>query len=127
VRRVDLQDPQKTITTYVGTGTAGFFGDGGPATAAQIDFPTDVDCDGAGNLYVVDQENDCIRRVDAVTNEITTVIGTGGVEGYAGDGGSATAAKLSRPSGVYVERTGPRAGRIYVADTYNAVLRVVWE
>jgi DNA-binding beta-propeller fold protein YncE len=127
IRRVDLQHPQRIITTFVGTGVAGFAGDGGLATDARIDFPTDVDCDGAGNLYVVDQENDCVRRVDAATNVITTVIGTGGAEGYAGDGGLAKDAKLSRPSGIFVERTGPRAGRIYVADTYNGVVRVVWE
>jgi sugar lactone lactonase YvrE len=127
IRRVDLEDPQRTITTFVGTGTAGFSGDGGQATAAQIDFPTDVDCDAAGNLYIADQENDCIRRVDAATNVITTVVGTGGAGGYSGDGGLAAAAKLSRPSGLFVERTGPRAGRIYVADTYNGVVRVVWE
>lgn len=127
IRRVDMQDPQRTITTYAGNGTAGFSGDGGQATAAQIDFPTDVDCDAAGNLYIADQENDCIRKVDFASGVISTVVGTGGAGGYTGDGGPASAAKLSRPSGIFVERTGPRAGRIYVADTYNGVIRVIWE
>lgn len=124
VRRVDLAAVPPSITTVAGDGTAGYSGDGDDAKLAQLDFPVDVDCDAQGNLYIADQENDCIRRVSAADGRITTFAGTGGVGGYTGDGGLATAAKLARPSGLFVVRA---TGRVYVADTYNGVIRVIWE
>lgn len=124
VRRVDLAAVPPSITTVAGNGTAGYSGDGDDAKLAQLDFPVDVDCDAQGNLYIADQENDCIRRVSAADGRITTFAGTGGVGGYTGDGGLATAAKLARPSGLFVVRA---TGRVYVADTYNGVIRVIWE
>ncbi len=127
IRRIDLMPgANHAITTYAGTGTAGFGGDGGLATLASLDYPTDVDCDAAGNLYIADQANNRIRRVDFVTKNITTIAGDG-ANGYSGDGSVATSARLSRPSGIHVVRTGATAGRIYVADTYNGVVRVIWE
>lgn len=127
VRRVDLTPGMNfATTTYAGNGTAGSGGDGGLATLASLDYPTDVDCDAAGNLYIADQANNRIRRVDAVTKSITTFAGDGSA-GYSGDGSAATAARLDRPSGLFVVRTGATAGRVYVADTYNGVVRVIWE
>jgi sugar lactone lactonase YvrE len=122
VRRLDLQSG--TITTVAGNGTAAYAGDGGAATAASLSSPVDVDCDAAGNLYICDRDNHAIRRVDHFTGIITTVAGTGGAEGYDGDGGAATAATLNLPGGIFVDRT---TGRLYVADTINSVVRVVWE
>lgn len=126
VRRVDLQDPDRTITTIAGNGTAGFSGDGMAGTAAQLSSPVDVDCDAAGNVYISDRDNNAIRKVDVMTGVITTIAGDGD-EGYTGDKGPANAARLRTPGGIYVVRTGAQAGRIYVADTYNGVIRVIWE
>ena len=126
VRRIDLTVPDRTITTYAGNGTKGYTGDDAAATAAALSFPSDVDCDADGNLYIADRDNSVIRRVDAVTKVITTFAGTG-TAGFSGNGGAATAAMLNSPSGLFVVRSGPTAGRIYVADTYNSVVRVIWE
>jgi len=126
VRRIDLTDPNRTITTYAGNGSAGYGGDGGLATDAQLNFPCDVDCDFDGNLYIADRDNNVVRKVDAATQHITTFTGTG-MTGYSGDGGLATAARLQRPCGIFVVRSGDTKGRVYIADTYNSVIRVVWE
>lgn len=127
VRRIDLAPgAAHEITTFAGNGTAGFGGDGGPAASAQLDYPTDVDCDAAGNVYIADQANNRVRRVDAATHEITTLAGDGAA-GYSGDGFAAASARLNRPSGIFVVRSGAAAGRVYVADTYNGVVRVIWE
>ncbi len=73
------------ITTVAGGGV----GDGGPAAQANLSGPRGVAVDAAGNLYIADQDNHRVRRVDAVTGTITTVVGTGGRE-FSGDGGSAS-------------------------------------
>ena len=116
IRRVD---PSGSITTIAGTGERGFAGDGGPATQAQLAFPTDVAVDGAGNLYIADAGNHRIRRVDP-SGSITTIAGTG-ERGFAGDGGPATQARLYHPSGVAVDR----AGNLYIADSGNHRIRRV--
>jgi sugar lactone lactonase YvrE len=122
VRRVDGQT--WLISTVVGNGTAGYSGDGGLATAAEINNPGGVVLDGAGNLYFVDSNNFVVRRVDAVSGIITTVAGTPLQPGYSGDNGLATAAKLS-----FSEGTGgvafDAAGDLYIADTGNNVIREV--
>jgi hypothetical protein len=107
------------ITTVAGNGTAGFSGDGGPATAAQINSPFGVGVDAPGNVYLTDSRNERIRRVgrDGI---ITTVAGNG-ISGYAGDGGPATQAQLRGPHGVTVDA----AGNIYIADTANDRVRRV--
>jgi len=107
------------ITTIAGTGAAGSSGDGGPATAAKLNAPYDVDVDGAGNIYIADRGNHEIRKIDGSGN-ITTIAGTG-VSGYTGDGGNATAAKISGPLGVGVDA----AGNVYVADYNNHVVRKI--
>ena len=86
------------ITTAVGTGEKGFAGDGGPATEAQLNGPFDVAFDGAGNLYFSDTFNHRIRCVEAVTGIISTIAGNGDA-GYSGDGGSATRARSTSPTG----------------------------
>jgi fibronectin type III domain protein/NHL repeat-containing protein len=95
VRRVF---PDGTITTVAGTGTPGFSGDGGPATAAQLNLPYSVAVTADGGFLIGDEGNHRVRKVSA-TGIITTVAGTG-VQGSTGDGGPATAAQLNEPDGV---------------------------
>jgi hypothetical protein len=108
-----------TITTVAGNGTCGYAGDGGPATSAELNGPTGVALDGAGNLYIGDSGNCRVREVSGGT--ITTVAGNG-ICGYAGDGGPATSAKLSGPTGVALDG----AGDLYIADRSNNVVREVF-
>lgn len=107
------------ITTVAGTGTGGFSGDGGPATAAQLLRPAGIAIDASGNLYVADTQNHRIRRISS-TGIITTVAGNG-QDGYSGDGDAATAAKLNRPSGVFMDNLGS----LYIADSRNHRVRRV--
>jgi len=100
------------ITTVAGTGTAGFSGDGGPATSAQLGQPYDVAMDSTGNLYIADAGADRIRKVSAGT--ITTVAGNG-MPGFSGDGGPATSAQLNSPYGVAVDS----AGSVYAVELYS--------
>ena len=97
------------LNTVVGTGVGGFGGDGGPATAAQINYPVGICFDGSGNLYIGDETNYRVRKVTPA-GIISTIAGTS-VRGYSGDGGLATAATLSSPDGVCVDV----AGNLYVA------------
>ena len=123
VRRVSAAG---TIAAYAGTGAAGYTGDGGPATAAQLNGPQGCAIDGAGNLFVADANNNVIRRIAAGTGVITTVAGNGVGAGifptpFAGDGGPATAAGLGHPYGVAVDGSG----NLYVSDTTNQRVRKV--
>src|SRR5439155_9661794 len=85
--RVRKVTPGGTISTYAGTGTPGFAGDGGPATAAQLSFPQGVALDSAGNLYIADSDNNRIRKVTP-GGPISTYAGTVRRR-LAGAGGSA--------------------------------------
>ncbi|OJJ19189.1 hypothetical protein BKI52_20470 [marine bacterium AO1-C] len=118
VRKVDATTGN--ISTVVGTGVAGFSGDGGLATAAQLNFPRSIAIDGTGNLYIVDRSNHRIRKVDAGTGNISTVAGTGAA-GFSGDGGVATSAQLNFPWGVALDASG----NIYIADWLNERVRKV--
>ncbi len=111
--------PSGLITTVAGTGTQGYSGDGGPATAATLDGPWGVAVDTTGNLFIADLGNRVIRKVSPA-GVITTVAGTG-TQGYSGDGGPATAATLNAPWGVAVDT----AGNFFIADRYNDVIREV--
>lgn len=118
IRRVDAVT--KNISTYAGSGGQGSTGDGGVATAATLGFPQAVAADANGNLFIVDTNNNKIRRVDVGTQIISTVVGTG-VFGYSGDGGTATAATMQAPGGLLVDA----AENLYIADSGNAVIRKV--
>ena len=118
--RIRKIDSTGTITTVAGSvGPPGFSGDGGPATAARLDNPHDVAVDGAGNLYIADNGNNRIRKVDS-TGTITTIAGTSEL-GYSGDGGLAIAAQFSVPTAVAVDG----AGNLYIVDTWNHRIRKV--
>ncbi len=115
IRRIDAITD--TITTIAGSGLPGIDGDGGPATAAQLNNPTNVAFDDSGNLYIVDFGNNRVREVEASTGIINTVAG-GGVD--VGEGEPATDASLY-PSAVAVDSSG----NIYIADVYNNQIREV--
>ena len=114
VRRID---PAGFVSTFAGTGEAGFGGDGGPAASAQLDSPTGLLKDAAGYVYVADAGNHRIRRIDP-SGRIETVAGTG-EQGFSGDGGPAAQARLDSPSGVAADA----AGNVYVADAGNRRVR----
>jgi sugar lactone lactonase YvrE len=109
-----------TIRTFAGTGKKGYSGDGGPAIRATFDGPKEMALDGAGNIFIVDTENQAIRRIDARTGVIQTIAGNGG-RGGAGDGGPARAAQLDRPHGVAVAPDGS----VLIGDTNNHRIRRV--
>src|SRR5262249_55622286 len=101
VREVDASTG--VITTVAGNGTSGDSGDGMPATAAQLNQPTGVAVDHAGNLYIADRSNNVIREVSG--GVITTIAGNG-TPGYSGDGQPPTAAQLDAPVAVAVDALG---------------------
>ncbi|MBI2355311.1 MAG: hypothetical protein HYV06_09830, partial [Deltaproteobacteria bacterium] len=108
------------ITTVAGNGSFGFTGDGGEATAAQLNIPFGVGLDSAGNLYIADSGNLRIREVEAENGTITTVAGNGSI-GFSVDGSAATAAGLNLPRGVALDS----AGNLYIADDLNHRIRRV--
>jgi len=117
------------ITTVAGDGSAGYSGDNGLATSAELNRPYGVAVDASGNLYIADTYNQRIRKV-SVSGIITTVAGNGYSDGstlainsggYTGDGGPATSAELNAPLAVAVDQSG----NLYIADTYNNRIRKV--
>ena len=108
------------ITTVVGSGVSGFSGDTGPASSAQLSYPTAVSVDASGNLYIADSNNHRIRFVSGGT--ISTVAGDG-EQIFSGDGGPAISAGLDTPSGVAADPAV--SGRFYISDTHNQRVRVV--
>jgi hypothetical protein len=108
------------INTIVGNGTFGYWGDGGLAASAVIEYPTGLAVDPSGDIYISD-EDFRIREVSASTGIITTVAGNG-TSGYSGDDGPATSAELGYPSGVAVNSL---SGNIYIADGNSRVIREV--
>ena len=109
------------ITTVAGTGTVGYSGDGGQATAAMLSRPDAVALDSAGNLYIADTQNNCIRKVVLSTGVITTVAGSSSAHGFLGDNGPATAASLEYPQGVAVDTSG----NLFIADSSDNRIREV--
>ncbi len=107
------------IKTYAGTGSIGFGGDGGPATAAQFSNINFIYMDPSNNLYISDNGNQRIRKINSA-GVINTIAGTG-VVGFSGDGGPATNAKLNYPAGVIADN----AGNVYVSDALNYRIRKI--
>jgi sugar lactone lactonase YvrE len=117
IRRVDTTG---AITTIAGTGTQGFSGDNGPATAATLDSPQGLALDTANNLYLADTHNHRIRKLNLITGTITTIAGTG-TPGFSGDHGPATASQLCLPTALAIDG----ANNLYLADTGNHRIREI--
>jgi sugar lactone lactonase YvrE len=108
------------IYTVAGNSTAGYSGDGGQATFADLNSPASSVLDKSGNLYIADSNNNVVRKVAAGTGIITTIAGTG-IAGFSGDGGPATTAQLNSPFGLAFDS----AGNLYISDLYNSRIRKV--
>jgi RHS repeat-associated protein len=115
IRKIDVNG---IIDTIAGNGTYGTSGDGGPAIDAQI-RPFGLDLDTSGNVYVADRDHNRVRKVD--TDGIITNFAGNGSQGFSGDGGRATDAKLNRPVGLAADVNG----NVYIADTFNHRVRKV--
>ncbi len=118
VRRVDMQTGNSVVVA--GNGTAGFSGDGGPATEAQLQGPAGITLVADGAIIIADTGNHRVRLVDLSTGLISTIAGTGEA-GFFGDGGPATAAKLNSPTAVLRDP----GGRLFIADTGNHRVREI--
>jgi streptogramin lyase len=117
VLRVDLKTGE--LTTVAGCGRKGYSGDGGPATAAELNEPYEVRFDRHGHMYFVEMQNHVVRRVDARTGVITTIAGTGQA-GFSGDDGPAVKAQLRQPHSIALH-----GGSLYIADIGNHRIRRV--
>jgi len=119
IRAVDLATGM--IDTIAGTGQPGYTGDDGPARAAQLHFPRDLEIGPEGNLYVADTDNSVIRAIDLATGTIRTVAGTGELGLDPGDGRPPLETKLARPFGIEFDAEGS----LYICDTINSrILKV---
>ncbi len=117
--RVRKVNTSGIISTVAGTGVSGYSGDGGQATAAQLKFIWKVAVDISGNLYIDDEDDHRIRKVNTL-GIISTFAGTG-VYGYSGDGGPAASAQLNYPNDVCVDAIG----NVFVADRQNNRVREI--
>jgi sugar lactone lactonase YvrE len=118
VWRMEMKDG--VLRHVAGSGARGYDGDGGPAVNAKFNGPKGIALDAAGNIYLADTENQAIRRIDGKSGLVTTLAGNG-EEGYGGDEGPATMARLARPHGICVDGDGV----VYVGDTLNHRVREV--
>jgi sugar lactone lactonase YvrE len=117
---VNIGVKAQVINTIAGDGAAAYSGDGAAALLAQVRDPTSVKVDGAGNIYIADRGNHCIRKINA-SGTISTIAGTGGSSGMSGDGSAATSAQLNTPSSMAIDG----AGNIYITDYGNNRIRKV--
>ncbi|MGD0784340.1 MAG: Ig-like domain repeat protein [Sedimentisphaerales bacterium] len=118
VRKIDLSTG--VITTVAGNGTYGYSGDGGQASMASLAIPVGVAVDTSNNMFIADYGNHRVRKVDLSTAIITTIAGNG-TWGFSGDGGQATLAKLSNPTGIAMDAQG----NLFIADEGNNRIREV--
>ncbi len=116
---INLNTFSQNILTYAGNGNVGYSGDGGQATNAQINMTNGLKFDDNGNLYIADQFNHVIRKVD--TDGVITTIAGNGISGFSGDGGLAVNAQIASPIGVAIDNLG----NIYFCDYLNQRIRKI--
>ena len=116
--RIRMVDSSGNISTVAGNGTAGYTGDGGAATSANLNDPQGVLVDSSGNIYIADTNNNAVRKVSG--GKISSIVGSSsGSAGYTGDGGQGTSAQVSHPSALALDS----AGNLFIADTSNECIR----
>ncbi len=120
--RVRLLTLAGTISTVAGNGTPGYSGDGGNATQAELQRPSAVVFDPAGDLLIADDLNDCIRFVSGSDGTISTLAGNPADDRYAGDGGPDNAARMHGPDGLFFDA----AGNLWISDSFNNRVREVY-
>ena len=118
-RRVRKIAPNGIISTVAGSGVSGRGGDGGSAKLAQLGFVTGISVNSRGELFIADNTNSTVRKMD-VNGIISTVAGSG-VKGFSGDGGDANLAAFNAINGVAADKLG----NIYIADAYNNRVRKI--
>src|SRR3989442_5906049 len=116
--RLELRS--KKISVLAGTGTKGYSGDGGPATAAQLNTPHELRFDANGNIYIAERDNHTIRFIDTKSKTISTVAGTGD-RGFSGDSGPSNKAQLAQPHSIALDR----ADNVYICDIMNNRVRKI--
>lgn len=109
------------IQTIAGNGTAGYSGDGGPASSAMLSYPQDLKLDASGNIFFTDSGNNAIREILVSNGNIQTIAGGNATGAFAGDGGPATSAQLYNPNGLFIDGSG----NIFFADSQNNVVREI--
>ncbi len=118
VRKIDIVSG--IISTIAGNGTAAYNGDGIPAISAEINGAIQVAADDSGNVFICDQWNHRVRKVNKNTGIITTIAGNG-VSGYSGNDSAATNAKINQPSGICFDKHG----NIFLAEYGNGTIRKI--
>jgi len=118
IRRVDLQSGM--MTTVAGSSRKGYAGDGGPAAEAELNEPYEVRFDSHGNMIFVEMQNHVVRKMDAESGTISTLVGNG-TAGFSGDNGPATAAQLNQPHSIVLDNED----RLYICDIKNHRIRSV--
>src|SRR5215472_15152526 len=114
--RLDLRS--KRISVVAGTFAKGYSGDGGPATAAQLNTPHELRFDTKGNVYIAERDNHTVRFIDMKSKKISTTAGTG-ERGFSGDGGPSSKAQLAQPHSIALDRID----NVYVCDIMNNRVR----
>ena len=118
IRRFDLKTHR--TTSVAGNGQRAFAGNGGPAAAASLNMPHEIQFDARGNLYIAERDNHVVRKVDGKTGVISTLAGTN-VAGFSGDGGPANQAQLRQPHSIAIDP----AGQLLICDIGNHRIRRV--
>ena len=121
-QRIRKIDPAtRRMVTVAGNGTRGYSGDGGPATAASLNMPHEIEFDASGHFYLAERDSHVIRKVDGKTGIISTFAGTG-TAGFSGDGGPASSAQLRQPHSIAID---PAKTFLLICDIGNHRIRRV--